>query len=204
MMGQHANLVFVLAVLSSPADAQLNVFNDCPPRLQSTGAAVYYVFGTDPGVDYATWCYQHDDEDSVANVKCKADMLSGLAYDTLYVKLPKLTVDGGPAGTGYTWWNQARKVAYPGTLWKNDATSCPKTTDSCIGEDFRFLLPKYDETKQKNEPQIAYNFVAHSPGHTGLDCPIDADTCCLVGIEIIGNSRIFLLYATHTVLLTRP
>ena len=178
-------------VLLQSAQATDGDITNCPRFVLDSGTYYpKYLFTTDPGVDYATWCWKH--------ASCADPTLdpASTTYSKTYVKLPTFTVSGGGS---YTWRYfhsnpisedsgtmvatqlHGKKVAVPGTAFQQSHCTTAMTDATlegndprnvCIGEDFLFQLQGYgfsqttgaaiDDDTPNNRPFKAYSFVAFS------------------------------------------
>jgi hypothetical protein len=156
MTGGMSRASILLLVAISVARAQEflpglynpSVEGACPSLLQTTGAKALLRFSTDPGVNYATFCFAHSasctemDSYQIPRVMCTGP--PPCAFTTRFAKLPKLKSTPGTE-TDYVWWMKPPMsgvwsvVAVPDTAVTNCDASyqnyCGLQTSPCSIQD---------------------------------------------------------------------
>jgi hypothetical protein len=170
--------------------AQSDTFTNCPARYQATFAIPTFKFTTDPGVDYATFCYRHEGHACLQDKLTDAMGVEREGRSYTYVRLPELSIlsAGGIVAGGYHWQllhgTTYQPVAVPGTTVESCAEAqtvvcahcvaqasaatectegCQKLAANCISSnDHFFFLPKFSGD---NRPEQSFRFRAFTANH---------------------------------------
>ena len=193
----------------------MNKFTNCPPVLIDTSSVPVFIFSTDPGVTYASFCHKYTGNDcaneNVANVD--GTPKDPKFYDSTYVKLPFLSVTdyatGTPVANGYYWTmtsdpvssiDNGAVIAVPNTLVETcaqipDATArthtgtggAALTASDCITADYTFDLAG------ASEPMRNWQFTAYTDDGSSTEACAGSPngepnylTCCQIGVRIVG------------------
>jgi hypothetical protein len=209
-MTARAAVAVVFSTLLLPSDAAVGKFETtgegrCPQSFGATGAQNVLTFSTDPGLDYATFCYRHPETDACRSVISAISTEAGP-----YVQLPWLKLEGnvnawpgdkyaGKTGKNKYMWKMKddgnfKKVAVPNTEF-DDCPEADNTEGTCVGTDKVFTLTA---TSSRSTPWMFIAFAVESGGdanavsaraveiNDATDCSQSSPTCCKVLVVIEG------------------